>query len=132
MVRGVRESFNAYLQQKEDFAAVRFIDSSGVNQAVSQPIPAAGLRGLAVWIPPTGFATADLLLSVSHPVFAGYIRDSSGGLIRLDGLTAGSWHIAQAEAWILGASGAFQLVSVAVGFTTLVTQSSELIIARLR
>ncbi len=132
MVRSIREHVNAYLHQKEDLAIANFIDSSGNNQAISEVISSVGLRGLAVWIPPTGFVAADLLISVVHPAYAGYLRDSAGALVRLESLTAGCWHVAAAETWLLGAVNSFRLVSVAVGLTTPITQSTILTIARLR
>ncbi len=89
-----------------------------------------GLRGLMVQIPVSNWNAADLLFFVDDGPNSGFLRDDAGTLIRISGVTAGSWHTAPATIWHLGAMEKATIVSVGAGTEVRVSQTSPIKVAR--
>lgn len=115
------------LSQRTDTETVLFNTSD-----ISLPIESDGLRGLAVWVAPNSWESADMLFAIHYGAASGLIRNQIGVLVRLGGITPGCWHVSPPELWVLGAATHFQIVSVAVGNSTPVVQNTVVQIARLR
>lgn len=100
------------------------------DNANSARISTYGARGFSIYVP--AWNTATLVCRVATEDYEGFLVDEFGDPIRITGVIEGRWILAPSGWWAAGAHAEIDLVSVASGTLSGVTQNTTALVALMR